>query len=176
MIFQETPLKGAHSIDPEPLADERGFLARAWRRREFEAHALAPGLAQRNIFFNRKKGTLWGMHRQVALQVEAKPVRCTAGAIYDVIVDLRADSKTFKHWFAVELSSDARRMPHIPDGLARGFQTLTEGVEVSCQMSEFYAPERARGVRWNDPAFGIPRPLEAAMIPECGRSYLDFVS
>jgi len=176
MIFTETPIKGAYVIDPEPIVDERGFFARTWCRREFEAHALVPGLAQCNISFNHRKGTLRGMHYQVAPHVEAKLMRCTAGAIYDVIVDLRADSKTFRQWFAVELSSDTRRMLYIPDGLAHGFQTLTDGVEVFYQMSEFYAPECARGVRWNDPAFGIRWPLEVAMISERDRTYPDFVS
>ncbi len=175
MIFQETPLKGAHIISP-PLADECGIFARIWCRREFAAHAIVPGLAQCNIFFNHKKGTLRGMHYQVAPHVEAKLGRCTAGAVYDVTVDVGADSKTFKQWFVVELSSDTRRMPYIPDGLTHGFQTLTDGVEVFRQMSEFDVPECARGVRWNDPVFGTSWPLEVVMTSERDRTYPDFVS
>lgn len=176
MIFTETPLKGAYIIDPERLADERGFFARTWCRREFEEHGLNTGLLQCNLSFSRKKGTLRGMHYQVAPYAEEKLVRCTAGAITDVIVDLRADSNTYKQWFAVDLSSDNRRMLYIPEGLAHGFLTLTEDVEVFYQMSEFYSPDCARGVRWNDPALGIRWPIEVAMISERDRTYPDFSS
>lgn len=176
MIFTETPLKGAYVIDPERREDERGFFARTWCRREFEARGLDPGLAQCNISFNRKRGTLRGMHYQIAPRAEAKVVRCTAGTVYDVIVDLRADSSTFKQWFAVELSFDNRRMLYIPGGMAHGFLTLTDGAEVFYQMSESYAPEYARGVRWNDPAFGVRWPQEVTMISERDRLYPDFVA
>jgi dTDP-4-dehydrorhamnose 3,5-epimerase len=175
MIFAETPLKGAYVIDPERLADERGFFARTWCRREFEANGLSPGLAQCNISFNHKRGTLRGMHYQVVPQAEAKLVRCTAGAIHDVIVDLRAGSATLKQWFAVELSAENRRMLYIPEGLAHGFLTLADATEVFYQMSEFYSPECARGVRWNDLAFGIRWPFEASIISERDRTYPDFV-
>lgn len=174
MIFTETPLKGAYVIDPERLADERGFFARTWCRREFEAHGLDPGLAQCNISFNQTRGTLRGMHYQVAPHAEAKLVRCTAGSIHDVIVDLRAGSSTFKQWFAVELSSENHRMLYIPEGLAHGFLTLTDGAEVFYQMSEFYVPECARGVRWNDTAFDIHWPFKAMLISERDRTYPDF--
>ena len=176
MIFSETPLKGAYVIDQERLADERGFFARTWCRREFEAHGLDVGLAQCNISFNHMRGTLRGMHYQVAPHAEAKLVRCTTGCIYDVIVDLRTDSPTFKQWFAVELSSEDRRMLYIPGGLAHGFLTLTDGAEVFYQMSEFYAPECARGVRWNDTAFNIQWPFQATLISERDRNYPDFTS
>lgn len=176
MIFTETPLKGAFAIDPERLADERGFFARTWCRREFEEHGLNPGLAQCCLSFNHRQGTLRGMHYQVAPHAEEKLVRCTAGTIYDVIVDLRTDSDTFRHWFGVELSSGNRRMLYIPAGLAHGFLTLTEGAEVFYQISEYYAPECARGVRWNDPAFGIRWPDEVAMISERDRTYPDFAA
>ena len=175
MIFAETPLKGAYVIDLDRLADERGFFARTWCRREFEAHGLNAGLAQCNISFNYKRGTLRGMHYQVAPHAEAKLVRCTTGSIYDVIVDLRADSPTFKQWFAVELSSENRRMLYVPEGLAHGFLTLTDGAEVSYQMSEFYVPECARGVRWNDMAFDIHWPFKATLISERDRAYPDFI-
>lgn len=176
MIFTETRLKGAYVIDPERLADERGFFARTWCQREFKAHDLNPGLVQCNVSFNHKRGTLRGMHYQAAPHAEVKLVRCTAGTIYDVIVDLRADSETFKQWFAVELSSDNRRMLYIPEGLAHGFLTLTDAVEVFYQMSEFYVPDCARGIRWNDLAFGIHWPFEATIISERDRAYPDFVS
>lgn len=174
MIFTPTPLKGAYVIDPERLADERGFFARTWCRREFEAHGLDTNLAQCSISFNHKRGTLRGLHYQLAPHAEVKLVRCTAGAIHDVVVDLRADSDTHKRWFAVELSSDNRRMLYIPQGLAHGFLTLTEGAEVSYQISEFFAPEHARGVRWNDPAFGIRWPFGPTTISERDRTYPDF--
>jgi dTDP-4-dehydrorhamnose 3,5-epimerase len=176
MIFTGTPLPGAYAIDLERLADERGFFARTRCRREFEAHGLNPDVAQCNVSVSHKRGTLRGMHYQAAPRAEAKLVRCTAGAIYDVIVDLRADSKMFKQWFAVELSADNRRMLYIPEGLAHGFLTLADNVEVSYEMSEFYAPECARGVRWNDPAFAIRWPLEITMISERDRTYPDFGS
>ena len=176
MIFTETPLKGAYVIDPERLADERGFFARTWCRLEFERHGLNPGLAQCSISFNHRKGTLRGMHYQVAPHAETKLVRCTAGAISDVIVDLRADSATYKQWFALEMSSDNRRMMYIPEGFAHGFLTLTDTVEVSYQISEIYSPESSRGVRWNDPAFGIRWPREVTVISERDRAYPDFVS
>lgn len=176
MIFTETPLKGAYVIDPERFADERGFFARTWCQKEFEAHGLNPSLVQCNISFNYKRGTLRGMHYQVAPHAEAKLVRCTAGSIFDVVVDLRAGSDTFKQWFAVELSSENRRMLYIPEGLAHGFLTLTDAVEVFYQMSEFYAPECTRGARWNDLAFGIRWPFEATVISEHDRNYPDFTS
>jgi dTDP-4-dehydrorhamnose 3,5-epimerase len=174
MIFTETPLKGAYIIDPERLMDERGFFARTWCKREFEEHGLNTGLMQCSLSFSLKKGTLRGMHYQVAPHAEEKLVRCTAGTIYDVIVDLRPDSATFRHWFGVELTSVNRRMLYIPAGLAHGFLTLTEDAEVFYQISEFYAPDCARGVRWNDPAFGIRWPNEVAMISERDCTYPDF--
>lgn len=166
MIFSETRLKGVFVIDPEPLGDERGFFARAWCSREFNALGLDSRLAQCNISFNKIKGTLRGMHYQVAPHGEAKLVRCTMGAIYDVIIDLRHDSATFTQWVAVQLSAENRRMMYIPEGLAHGFQTLEDNTEVFYQMSEFYHPESARSVRWNDPAFGIEWPLAVTLISE----------
>lgn len=176
MIFTETPLQGAYIIDPERLADERGFFARTWCQREFEEHGLNPRLVQCNISYSQKKGTLRGLHYQVAPHAEDKLVRCTAGAITDVIVDLRADSNTYKRWFAVDLSSDNRRMLYLPEGLAHGFLTLTEDVEVFYQMSDYYSPDCARGVRWNDPAFSIRWPIDVAKISERDRTYPDFSS
>ena len=174
MIFTQTPLSGAYVIDPERLEDERGFFARTWCRREFEAHGLNPELAQCNISYNRCKGTLRGMHYQVAPHAEARLVRCTSGAVHDVIVDLRPQSATFKRWFAIELTADSRRMLYIPEGVAHGFLTLRDDTEVFYQMSEFYAPECARGVRWNDPAFGVEWPDEIQIMSERDRSFPDF--
>src|SRR5919199_3217742 len=148
MIFTETKLKGAFLIEPEPRADERGFFARTWCQREFEAHGLRTRWVQCNISFNKKKGTLRGMHYQLAPYAEAKLVRCTRGAIYDVIIDLRYDSPTFKQWQALNLTADNRQMLFIPEGFAHGFQTLDDDTEVFYQMSEFYAPDCAKGVRW----------------------------
>lgn len=158
MIFVSTKLKGAFIIEPERLEDERGFFGRTWCKREFEIHGLNPEVVQCNISFNRKKGTLRGMHYQVYPHEEAKLVRCTMGSIYDVIIDLRPNSETFKQWIAVELTSANRKMIYVPEGFAHGFQTLTDNTEVFYQMSEFYAPESARGVRWNDPQFNIVWP------------------
>jgi len=171
VIFAETKLEGAFVIEPERLGDERGFFARTWCRREFEAHGLNPRLVQCNVSFNRKKGTLRGMHYQAAPHEEAKLVRCTMGAIYDVIIDLRPDSPTFRQWTAVELTEDNRCMLYVPEGFAHGFQTLENDTEVLYQMSEFYHPESARGVRWDDPAFGIEWPIEQLTISSRDRSY-----
>lgn len=174
MLFKETVLKGAYVVEPERIVDERGFFARTWCRSEFETHGLNPNLVQCNISSNVKKGTLRGMHHQVAPRAEAKLVRCTAGAIYDVIVDLRPDSGTFKRWTGVELNADNRYMLYIPEGFAHGFLTLSDDAEVFYQMSEYYSAEHARSVRWNDPAFGIQWPGEVLVISERDRSYPDF--
>ena len=155
MKFSPTVLAGACIIDIEPVPDERGFFARSWCREEFARHGLNPDLAQCSISFNKKRGTLRGMHYQAKPHEETKVVRCTRGAIYDVILDLRPESPTFRKWIAVELSADNRRMLYIPAGLAHGFQSLTDDAEVFYQISTPYHPESARGVRWDDPAFGI---------------------
>lgn len=174
MLFTETKLKGAYILDIEPLEDERGFFARSWSEDEFYKHGLNPRLVQCNISFNKKRGTLRGMHYQVAPFAEAKLVRCTMGAIYDVIIDLRSDSPTFKQWFSVELSAENRRALHIPEEFAHGFQTLMDNVEVFYQMSEFHHPEYARGVRWNDPAFNIQWPLEERILSQKDLGYQSF--
>jgi dTDP-4-dehydrorhamnose 3,5-epimerase len=174
MIFTETQLKGAYIIDPERLEDERGFFARTWGRHEYEAHGLNTSLAQCNISYNTRRGTLRGMHYQVAPHAETKLVRCTAGAIYDVIIDMRPGSSTLRQWLAVELSADNRRQLYIPEGFAHGFQTLEDHSEVFYQMTEFYAPDYARGVRWNDPAFGIVWPQAPQAIAARDQAYPDF--
>lgn len=176
MIFTETKLKGAFIIEPEPLEDERGFFARTFDQKEFEAHGLSPRVVQCNISFNKKKGTLRGMHYQIAPYQEAKLVCCTKGTIYDVIIDLRKDSPTLKQWIAVELTAENRRMLYIPEEFAHGFQTLEDNTEVFYQMSEFYHPESAKGVRWNDPAFEIVWPDDIRVISDRDRQYPDFVS
>lgn len=175
MIFKETNLNGAYIIEPERLEDERGFFARTWCQREFQEHGLNPRLVQCNISFNHKRGTLRGMHYQLAPYEEAKLVRCTKGAIYDVIIDLRPDSQTFKDYLAVVLSAEDRKMLYIPERFAHGFITLEDNTEIFYQMSEFYSAERARGFRWNDSAFGIQLPLEVVVISDRDRNYSDFI-
>jgi dTDP-4-dehydrorhamnose 3,5-epimerase len=175
MKFLETRLKGVFEIHLEPKCDDRGFFARSWCQREFESAGLNPKLLQCNVSFNTKKGTLRGMHYQEAPHQETKLVRCTRGAIYDVAVDLRRDSPTFKQWAGAMLSADNRNMLYIPEGCAHGFLTLEDETEVLYQMSEFYKAELGRGVRWNDPAFGIVWPGEVWVIAERDRAYPDFV-
>ena len=164
MIFTPTALAGAYLIQPEPIADERGFFARSWCRREFAERGLESRLEQCNISFNRLRGTLRGMHFQAAPFAEAKLVRCTAGAIYDVIVDMRPGSATYLQHVGAELTAENRAMLFIPAGFAHGFQTLADNTEVFYQMSEVYAPAHAGGVRWDDPAFGIGWPLPVSVI------------
>ncbi len=172
MIFTETKLKGAFIIDIEPREDERGFFARSWCEDEFKQRRLNPRLVQCNISFNLKNGTLRGMHYQIAPFAEAKVVRCTMGAIYDVIIDLRHNSTTFNQWFAVELTAENHRAVYVPEDFAHGFQTLMDNTEVFYQMSEFYHPEYARGARWDDPAFGIMWPIFDAIISEKDSNFL----
>ena len=174
MKFVETKLEGAYLIEPERLEDERGFFARTFCREEFEKRDLNPNVAQCNISFNKKKGTLRGMHYQIKPHEEAKLVRCMRGAIYDVIIDLRQDSPTYCQWISVELTADNYKMLYIPEGFAHGFQTLEDDAEVFYQMSEFYHPECARGLRWNDPVFGIEWPMNKLIISDKDKGYKDF--
>ena len=171
MRFTETRLKGAFIIEPERLEDERGFFARTFCQKEFEAHGLNPRMVQCNISYNKHKGTLRGMHYQAAPMAEAKLVRCTRGAIYDVIIDLRPESPTYCQWLAEELNAENSKIIYIPEGFAHGFQTLENDTEVFYQMSEFYSPEHARGVRWDDPVFGIEWPLNTKIISEKDNNY-----
>ena len=166
MKFIETELRGAFLIEPEFLEDERGFFARTWCRKEFEQYGLNSDWVQCNISYNKRKGTLRGMHYQIAPHAEAKLVRCTMGAIYDVIIDLRPDSETYCCWISAELSAENRKMIYIPQGFANGFQTLVDNTEVFYQMSEFFASEYARSVRWNDPQFKIRWPDAERTISE----------
>lgn len=171
MNFVDTPLPGVFVVEPQPVEDERGFFARTWCRREFEARGLNPDLMQVSISFNRKKGTLRGMHYQAAPHQEAKLVRCTRGAIYDVALDLRPDSKTYLKWFALELSADNRKAVYIPEGCAHGFQTLCDDTEVLYQISDFHHAESARGLRFDDPVFRIAWPLPVSIVSERDRSF-----
>lgn len=174
MIFNETGIPGVFIIEPELLEDERGFFARTWDQLEAEKIGLNPHVAQCNISFNKKRGTLRGMHFQEAPHAESKLVRCTMGAIYDVVIDLRPEAKTFMNWLAVELTAENRRILYIPEGLAHGFQALTSNSEVFYQMSEFYDASSASGVRWNDPSFNIQWPITPPILSERDRSFPDF--
>jgi len=174
MRFIPTPLVGAYIVEPEILEDNRGFFARAWCQKEFSAQGLESHLVQCSISFNKKKGTLRGMHFQVPPFAETKLVRCIQGAIYDVIVDLRSDSPTYLRWVAVELTSTNRKALYVPKGFAHGFQTLEDSTEIFYQMSDFYVPEAAGGFRWNDPTFQIQWPEEVSVISERDRSYEDY--
>lgn len=164
MLFLATKLHGAYLIELEKLVDERGFFARSWCQREFAAHGLDTQLVQCNISLTHQGGTLRGMHYQLPPWCETKLVRCLRGAIYDVIIDLRPDSTTFLQWTGAELTADNRTMFYVPKGFAHGFITLTDNTELFYQMSTFYAPSHARGVRWNDPLFAINWPLPVTHI------------
>jgi dTDP-4-dehydrorhamnose 3,5-epimerase len=174
VIFTETPLPGAYVIETEPTQDARGAFARTWCRREFEARGLETRVVQCSTSFSARKGTLRGLHLQVAPFAETKLVRCTRGAVWDVIVDLRPDSPTFMGHFAARLTPGNGVMIYVPRGVAHGLQTLEDGSEVAYQMSEYYSPAHARGVRWDDPAFGIVWPPACRIINERDRSYPDF--
>lgn len=174
MLFRETELPGAFVIELQKYEDERGFFARTWCQKEFEARSLNPRMVQCNVSFNKLKGTVRGMHYQVAPYAEAKLVRCTRGAIYDVIIDLRRESVTYKQHVSEVLSSNNYKALFIPEGIAHGFQTLEDNCEVFYQMSAFYSPEHQRGLRYNDPAFRISWPIEATVISDRDRNYEDF--
>ena len=176
MIFNETPLKDAYIIELERIHDERGFFARSWCVKEFKEYGLNPNLVQCNVSFNKKTGTLRGMHYQAAPHEETKLVRCTKGAFYDVIIDLRPDSPTFKRWFGMELTAENRKALYIPEGFAHGFQTLEDDTEVFYQMSEFYHRESARSIRYDDPAFRIEWPLAHPSLSPKDSIYEDFGS
>jgi dTDP-4-dehydrorhamnose 3,5-epimerase len=166
-------LHGAYLIEPELLQDERGFFARVYCSEEFEQNGLNPRVAQCSTSFNRKRGTLRGMHYQIAPYAEVKLVRCTMGAIYDVIIDLRPKSPSYMKWIAVELSSTNRRSMYVPEGFAHGYQTLEDNTEVYYQISEAYHPDHARGVRWDDPSIGIKWPLADPILSDKDCSYPD---
>jgi len=174
MIFSETPLKDAYLIELERHTDARGYFARSWCLREFESHGLNSRIAQCNVSLNHRKGTLRGMHYQTKPFEESKLVRCTRGSLYDVIVDLRTGSPSYLRHFGVVLTPDNGLMLYVPEGFAHGFLTLEGRTEVHYQISEFYAPDSARGFRWDDPAFGIQWPAPVEIISDRDRSYPDF--
>jgi dTDP-4-dehydrorhamnose 3,5-epimerase len=173
MRFTPTPLRDAYVVELEKIEDERGYFARTWCEREFGEHGLDNRLVQCSASFNARKGTLRGLHYQVAPHAETKLVRCTRGAIFDVIVDLRPSSPTFLKWFGAELTAENGRMLHIPRGFAHGFQTVSDNSEIFYQMSAFWEPAAGRGVRWNDPLLGVRWPLEVTVISEKDRLYPD---
>lgn len=176
MRFSEISLPGAYLIEPEWHRDERGFFARTWCEREFREHGITMAIRQCNLSGNRARGTLRGMHFQASPHAEAKIVSCLKGAIHDVILDLRPDSPSFKRYAAIELSAENGRMVYVPPGMAHGYQTLTDDTLVYYQMSEYYVPEAQRGLRWDDPAFGIEWPLvEARIISARDRAFADFL-
>jgi len=176
VIFKETELAGACLIELEELHDDRGFFARSWCQREFESHGLNPRVVQCNVSFSARKGTLRGLHYQSPPREEAKLVRCTAGSIYDVIVDLRPASPSFKRHLGVILTATEHNMLYVPEGFAHGFQTLEDNTEVFYQMSEFYVAEASRGLRWNDPAFAIQWPSPPTVISERDQNHPDFAT
>ena len=176
MIFTPCKLKDAYLIDLDPKSDERGFFARAYCRNEFAAHGLLIEFVQCNLSFNSRHSTLRGMHYQVHPDEEVKLVRCIRGAIYDVIIDLRPASPTYKQWLGVEIDADGRRMLYVPAGFAHGYLTLVDDSEVLYQVSAFYSPESERAVRWNDPAFNIQWPMRPEVISSKDRQHPDFVS
>ena len=171
LIFNETKLKGSYIIDLEKINDERGFFSRSWDSQIFEEMGLNSNMKQCNVSFNKKKGTLRGMHYQYYPHEEAKLVRCTQGSVYEVMIDLRKNSPSFKQWEAIELSSDEHKMLYIPEGFALGFQTLEDNTELFYQMSEKYVPESARGINYKDPEFKIDWPLEIETISERDSSF-----
>lgn len=175
MKILETPLKDAYIVDIEPLEDERGFFARTWCQEEFSALGLNTKIAQCSTSYNKRRGTLRGMHYQAEPYAEVKLVKCTRGAIYDVILDIRLSSPTYKSWYAVELTEENRRTLYIPEGFAHGFQTLEDETEVYYQISEFYHPECSKGIRWNDPAFALRWPIETRIMSERDLQFPDFI-
>lgn len=174
MRFQPTGFDGLYVVEIEPHCDQRGFFARTWCAREFETAGLEGRLVQCSVSFNLRRGTLRGMHYQTPPAEEVKLVRCTAGSVHDVVIDVRPESLTYLNHFAVELSAENRRALYIPGGFAHGFQTLADRTEVFYQMSEFFAPEYARGIRWNDPRFSIEWPITDPIIIDRDASYADY--
>jgi dTDP-4-dehydrorhamnose 3,5-epimerase len=174
VIFEELALPGAYIIRLEERCDDRGFFARSWCSREFAAHGLVDCVVQANLSYNRRRGTLRGMHWQEGSAAETKLVRCTSGALYDVIVDLRRDSPTYRRWVGVELTARNRLMLYVPEGFAHGFQTLEDETEATYQVSHYYTPGAERGLRHDDPAIGIAWPMPVEVISEKDRCWPDY--
>ena len=171
MKFTETGLNGAYVIEIEKLTDERGFFARSYCRNEFKAQGLTAELVQANVSYNIKQGTLRGMHYQISPYEETKLVRCTRGAIFDAIIDLRPDSPTYKKWFGVELTAANYKMLYVPEKFGHGFQTLADDTEVTYQVSQFYTPGAEKGIRWDDPAIGIDWPIPVMVMSAKDKSW-----
>ena len=174
MIFTQTPLPGAFIIELEKRGDERGFFARTFCEKEFGAHQLATKFVQVNNSLSADRGTLRGMHYQLAPKGETKVVRCIRGSLYDMIIDLRKESPTFGQSFGAELSAENRRMLYVPKGFAHGFVTLVDQTEAFYFVDEFYAPELERGVRFNDPKFALKWPIEPVVVSDKDRNHRDF--
>ena len=174
MIFTETKLKGAYVIDLERVTDERGFFARSWCAKEFSSHGLSPAIVQANVGHSTKKGTIRGMHFQIAPSAEVKVVHCSRGSLYDVIIDLRDGSPTRGQWVGAELTADNGRMLYVPEGFAHGYQTLEDETDLVYQTSQFYAREAAKGVRYNDPAFAIAWPLPVSVVSSGDTNWPDY--
>jgi len=173
MIFRDTPLPGAYVLEPERIEDHRGFFARIWCKNELRARGLGCEVAQSNVGFSRRRGTLRGLHFQRPPHAEVKIVRCTRGSVFDVIVDLRPESPTYRRWFGVELSEENGKMLYVPEGCAQGYLTLADNTEIYYHTSEFYHPESASGVRYDDPEFGIAWPGEIAVMSQQDQHWPD---
>jgi dTDP-4-dehydrorhamnose 3,5-epimerase len=171
MVFTETKLKGAFIINLTRLEDERGFFARTFCQNEFKEHGLNIQIAQANISYNKRRGTFRGMHMQLPPYEESKLIKCARGTIYDVIVDMRVSSDTYKQWIGVELTAENHQMLYVPEGFAHGFITLKNDTEVTYQMNQFYAPASEKGFRWNDPAFGIIWPIQPIVMAEKDKNF-----
>lgn len=174
MIFKETKLKGAFEIEIKKLEDERGFFGRSWCANEMAEHGLNSAIKQANTSFSKTKGTIRGMHFQKAPYQESKLIRCTKGAILDVIIDLRPDSPTYKQWIGVELTESNYKMLYVPEDFAHGFMTLEDNSEVTYLVSQFYTPGAEAGIRWNDPAFGIDWPMKPTVISEKDQNHPNY--
>jgi dTDP-4-dehydrorhamnose 3,5-epimerase len=171
LIFTETPLPGAYVIEPDRIKDQRGFFARVWCKKELQQHGLKGELSQSNIGFSYRKGTVRGLHFQRPPHAEVKIVRCTRGAVFDVIVDLRPELRSYKRWFGVELSVENRKMIYVPEGMAQGYITLEDNSEINYHTSEFFNAEAASGVRFDDPALDIQWPVAAAVVSDQDRNW-----
>jgi dTDP-4-dehydrorhamnose 3,5-epimerase len=175
MFVTETPIKGVYTIELDRITDNRGFFARSWCIKEFEAHHLNPKVVQNNVVFSSQKGTIRGIHYQLAPGAEVKTVRCTSGAIFDIAVDLRPESPTHKQWFGVELTADNHKLLYVPEGCGHAYQSLTDNTELTYQTSELYIPAIARGVRYDDAAFAISWPLPVTSISDQDRTWSDYL-
>lgn len=174
MKFTETPIAGAYIIDVDRIGDERGFFGRLWCEQDYKEMGLVPHIRQVNVGFNHKAGTLRGLHYQKPPHLEVKIVRCTRGALFDVIVDLRPDSPSYRQWFGLELTQDNTSMLYVPEGCATGYQTLVDDTEMYYMATEFYHPESATGVRYNDPAFNIEWPMEVTAMSDGDSQWRDY--